>query len=105
MTYDDGDARCQVDARFARKICELISVSANALPDFRRLRTLTKGKPSFTEKKKPRYNSLKQKNGGHLKGGRQAVIHQEEKAGCNSLKTKKWRAFEEGGDSPMPACS
>jgi len=51
MSYDDGGARCQVDARFAREICELISPRANALPDFRRRRTLTKGKPSFTEKK------------------------------------------------------
>jgi hypothetical protein len=66
MSYADGGARCQVDARFARELCELISVSANALPDFRRLRTLTKGKPPFTENKKAEMQ-FTEKNGGHLK--------------------------------------
>jgi hypothetical protein len=73
MSYADGGARCQVDARFAREICELISVSANALPDFRRLRTLTKGKPPFTENKK---------------------------AEMQFTETEKWRTSEEAGGKP-----
>jgi hypothetical protein len=36
---------------------------------------------------------------------RRAAVIEKKKRRPNSLKTKKWRASEEGGDSPMPACS
>jgi hypothetical protein len=37
MSYDDGSARCQVDARFVKEISELISVRANAWPEILKL--------------------------------------------------------------------